>query len=343
MRILFIADPHITVPPVTYGGAERIVDLLCRAFAARGHEVDLMAAEGSNHYGGLLHTHKPPTRNYLSRARRKIQFQFQSLWAARHCDVVYCHGRVDYLRALFAIRKPTLIKFPNPIDQQQIDALEAIVQDRVVLHLLSADQQSHAVTRLPTHLVPNPIDCSRYPTGAGGGDYLLFLGRLSSSKGVDTAIEVARRAGRELVIAGNIGSAEDDDRYFQQAIKPHLDGDRVRWVGPVDDDQKQALLADAAALLFPIRWSEPFGTVMVESLACGTPVIALRAGSTPEVIQHGVTGFICDNDDQLVAAVGDLGRISRDRCRREAEERFDVEVIVPKLLALLEQLVAEGR
>ena len=343
MRILFIADPHIPVPPVTYGGAERIVGLLCGAFAARGHRVDLMAAEGSHRYGGLLHTHKAPTRNYLSRARRKIQFQFQSLWAAKDCDVVYCHGRVDYLRALFAIRKPILIKFPNPIDQQQIDALEAIVQDRVVLHMLSADQQSHAVTRLPTQLIPNPIDCSRYHPGTGAGDYLLFLGRLTASKGVDTAIEVARCTGRELLIAGNIGSADEDDRYFQQAIKPHLDGDRVRWVGPVDDDHKQALLADAAALLFPIRWSEPFGTVMVEALACGTPVIALRAGSTPEVIRHGVTGFLCDNNEELVAAVGDLDRISRDRCRREAEERFDVQVIVPQLLALLEQLVAEGR
>jgi glycosyltransferase involved in cell wall biosynthesis len=343
MRILFIADPHIPVPPVTYGGAERIVDLFCKDFARRGHQVDLMAAEGSRRYGGLLHVHRAPSLNYLSRARRKIQFQLQSLWAAKNCDVVYCHGRVDYLRALFAIRKPTLIKFPNPIDQQQIDALEAIVQDRVVLHMLSDDQRSHATTRLPTHVIPNPIDCSRYRPGDGRGGYLLFLGRLTASKGVDTAIEVARRTGRELLIAGTIGSTREDEDYFHKVIRPRLDGDRVRWVGPVDDECKQALLADAAALLFPIRWSEPFGTVMVEALACGTPVIALRAGSTPEVVHHGVTGYLCDTEDELVEAVQGLGRISRARCRRDAEERFDVAVIAPRVLALMEQLAAEGR
>lgn len=343
MRILFIADPNIPVPPVTYGGAERIVDLFCKDFASRGHQVDLMAAEGSRRYGGLLHVHKPPSLNYLSRARRKIQFQGQSLWAAKHCDVVYCHGRVDYLRTLFAIRKPTLIKFPNPIDQQQIDDLEAIVQDRVVLHMLSDDQRSHATTRLPTHVIPNPIDCSLCRPGDGLGRYLLFLGRLTASKGVDTAIEVARRTGRELLIAGTIGSTPEDEDYFHKTIRPRLDGDRVRWVGPVDDVSKQALLADAAALLFPIRWSEPFGTVMVEALACGTPVIALRAGSTPEVVHHGVTGYVCDSEDELVEAVHGLERISRARCRREAEERFDITVIAPRVLALMEQLAAEGR
>ena len=340
MRILFIADPHIPVPPVTYGGAERIVDLFCRDFAARGHQVDLMAAAGSRQYGGLLHTHKPPSRHYLSRARRKIQFQFQSLLAASRCDVVYCHGRVDYLRSLFALRKPTLIKFPNPIDQDQIDALEAMVRDRVVLHMLSDDQLSHATTRLPAHIIPNPIDCACYHPGSGAGGYLLFLGRLTASKGVDTAINVARRTGRELLIAGTIGTGKQDERYFEEVIKPQLDGDQVRWIGPVDDLRKQVLLADAVALLFPIRWSEPFGTVMVEAFACGTPVIALRAGSTPEVIDHDVTGFLCDNEDELVDAVAGLDRISRGRCRREAEQRFDVSVIAPRVLALMEKLVA---
>jgi glycosyltransferase involved in cell wall biosynthesis len=317
MNILVIADPHIPVPPQHYGGAERIVALYARAFQERGHRVHLLAGAGSQPYGGRLHLHRAPTMAWRSRARRKIQFQLQSLWAARDADVIYNHGRFDYLEALLLMRRPLLSEFHNPIDQAQINFAETRIRSpRVAFQLIS----------------------DLYRPGEGAGGYLAFLGRLTANKGLDTALEVAEASGRSLVIAGTLSRQDDDEAFFRHRIEPRLDGVRFRWIGPVNDLQKHALLADAAALLFPIRWPEPFGIVMVEALACGTPVIATRCGSTPEVIEHGRTGFLCDNTEELVAAVGRLGEISRAYCRAAAEQRFDVNVVAPQVLAVLQDL-----
>ena len=339
MKILMIADPHIPIPPQHYGGAERIVALYARAFQQRGHTVHLLAGEGSQPYGGRLHLHRAPSLAWPSRAQRKLRFQLQSLWAARDADVIYNHGRFDYLEALLLCRRPLLCKFPNPIDQAQIDFAEARIRSpQVAFQLISENQRSHARIRTRSHVIPNSLDTSLYRPGDGGGGYLAFLGRLTANKGLDTALDVAEASGRPLVIAGTLSRQDDDEAFFRHRIEPRLDGVRFRWIGPVDDRQKEALLADAAALLFPIRWPEPFGIVMVEALACGTPVIASRCGSTPEVIEHGRTGFLCNSTAELVAAVGRLSELSRADCRAAAEHRFDVNVVAPRVLAVLQDL-----
>jgi glycosyltransferase involved in cell wall biosynthesis len=161
------------------------------------------------------------------------------------------------------------------------------------------------------------------------GGYLAFLGRISPEKGLDTAIRAARRAGWPLRIAarkplrhGNDLSVRADWEHYDREVKPLLQQGHARLIGEVDGRAKDQFLGHAAALLFPIRWPEPFGLVMVEALACGTPVIALRNGSVPEIIEHGVTGFICDTEDELVGAIGHIGELDRSRCRQEAERRF---------------------
>jgi glycosyltransferase involved in cell wall biosynthesis len=154
---------------------------------------------------------------------------------------------------------------------------------------------------------------------------LAFLGRLDHEKGAHLAIEIARAANRRLILAGNVSNQPE---YFEREIKPHLDNDRVRNIGAVDDTAKNALVGSAGALLMPILWEEPFGIVMAEALACGTPVLGLRRGSVPEVVKHGTTGFVADNVQGLTAAVAGLGSIDRAACRADAEARFSDDVIV---------------
>jgi len=172
--------------------------------------------------------------------------------------------------------------------------------------------------------------------------YLAFLGRLTANKGVDSAIRVARRCGIKLIIAGNISNEPGDRDFFEREIRPQLDAE-IEWIGPVNDERKQKLLNGAQALLFPIRWPEPFGIVMAESLACGPPVIATRCASTPEVIDHGVTGFLCDSEDEMVEAVGKIATIDRSTCRRAAEESFSVEALTRGYLHAIESLRQDTR
>ena len=195
-------------------------------------------------------------------------------------------------------------------------------------------------------MIPNPVDTQAYEVGDGSEGYLVFLGRLTFNKGVDVAIQVARRTGRSLVIAGNVSNEEGGEYYFKEQVLPHIDGEQIRWIGSVNDVQKRHLLSQAAALLFPIRWDEPFGIVMVEALACGTPVIATRRASTPEVIEHGVTGWLCDpadpSVDSFIEAVNHLPELNRHACRESAESRFDVRVLAPQVLEVLQSLSNKG-
>jgi glycosyltransferase involved in cell wall biosynthesis len=339
VNILLIADPHLPVPPLRYGGAERVAALYAAELSRLGHRVDLLAAPGSRPYGGHLYSHRAPSASWPSRAHRKLRFQLQSLAAARHCDVVYNLGRFDYMEALLAIRKPLLHCFSHPVDQALIQAAEARIRARAGFHFVSEHQRAAAAVSVPAVTIANPVDSRFYSPGPGDGGYLLFLGRLTANKGVDLAIATARRCQLPLVIAGNRPDEPGAARFFKEQIEPHLDGQRVRWVGAVTDQQKQDLLGRAAALLFPIRWEEPFGIVMVEALACGTPVIATRRASTPEVIEHGRTGWLCEPTVEALAdAVARLPAIDRHHCRQAAEQRFDVRVLTPLLLASLAAL-----
>ena len=345
MRILLIVDPENPVPPCHYGGTERVADLLAHEWSRRGCIVDVMAGPGSRHYSGRLHLHRAPTASYPSRVRRKLQFQLQSLWAARDCDVVCNFGRFDYLEALLRMGKPVMHTFHNPIDQDQVDAAERLARSSEVLfHCISAHQRSQAHFRRPTRVIPNPIDVHLYQEGQEGRSHLAFLGRLTRNKGVDVAIGAARQAGRELLIAGPVPAEPGAQAFFDAEVQPALDRGDARWLGPVNDAAKQQLLGGAEALLFPIRWDEPFGLVMTEALACGTPVIATRRASTPEVIRHGITGFLCDPAEpdpaSFLEAIRRLPHLDRRQCRLDVMHRFSVEAIGGQLLTVLEALVA---
>jgi glycosyltransferase involved in cell wall biosynthesis len=178
------------------------------------------------------------------------------------------------------------------------------------------------------HMVPNGVDLSIYSFVESVGDDapLVFLGRIEEVKGPHLAIEIAKRTGRRLVIAGNI--PVDHQGWASANVLSHVDGKQISYVGPLDDAGKNALLGQARAFLMPILWEEPFGIVMAEALACGTPVIGLKRGAVPEVIIEGETGFVCDALEDMVNAVGMVDRLSRTKCRTDAESRFSAEQIV---------------
>jgi glycosyltransferase involved in cell wall biosynthesis len=315
LQIAITADPEIPVPPKHYGGIERIVHLLACELTEKGHNVTLFADRDSNVPCRLIPYPGPGIRNA---ARIGLEVR------RGHFDLIHSFGRLAFLTTLLPLRIPKLMSY-----QRQITPRSVVWGTRLAhgtLHFTACSRQMTAPVRnlAPWHVVYNGVPLDRYdfqPAVVADAP-LVFLGRIEYIKGAHLAIEVAKRAGRKLIIAGNIPQGEKHAAYFEAAIKPHLAGGQIAYAGPVDDAAKNLLLGGAAALLMPILWDEPFGIVMAESLACGTPVIGLRRGSVPEVVDHGATGFVCDNIRQLIASVARVGEIDRHACRRVMEDRF---------------------
>lgn len=338
-RILVIADAKIPVPPAGYGGTERMVALLCAGLAARGHQVTLMAAKGSRNYGRLITHPWAGCKPYPYRAWCKIRFQAQSLAAAGRADVVINAGRVDYLASLLRTSKPLICRFDNPIEQPIVDFLLARRSEALALVSISDHQRAHLGGAGFWRTIHNAVDTDRlaFAPRADPG-YLAFPGRLTENKGVHIAIEVARKLGRPLRIAGNVSDEAGARQFFETRVRPQL-GDGIEWVGPVDDEAKVPFLQNAAALLMPIQWDEPFGLVVAEALACGTPVLTTQCGAMPELIRHGVTGFLCRSTDEMIDAGSRVGEIDRRACREDCERRFSADRMVADYVTAARDLV----
>jgi len=341
MRILVIADPKTPIPPLYYGGAERTVAYLCAELQQRGHQVDLIAGPGSKRYGGNLITHHLPGPGRPDRAYRKLLFQFRMLPALHRADVILNFGRLDYLETGLQLKTPILCCFQNPVTQAELDWVLRRRRKNVAFVGVSHAQVEGLTPAELISVVHNATDVNRlrFSPAPGREPYLAFLGRITANKGADTAIRVALRTGMKLRLGGTISDEPGDREFFEREIRPCL-GPAIEWLGPVDDAAKQDLLSGASALLFPIRWREPCALVVPESLACGTPIIALRCASTPEVIEHGVTGYLCDSEDEMVEAVGTVSTIERSACRRSAETRFSTTAMADGYLRAIERLLA---
>jgi glycosyltransferase involved in cell wall biosynthesis len=341
MKVLLVTDPKIPVPPKDYGGAERIVAVLARELERKGHEVDLLAGPGSQAYGGRLILHHSPGRDFASRAWRKIAFQPLCLRAALRAEVVINFGRLDYLESVLLTSKPLISCFQNPVSQDELNWLISRRRQRLLLvgvsHAQIRDLQPSDLFKV-IHNVAD-LEYMKFSAKPSKPAYLAFLGRITANKGADTAIKVAKRVGMPLKLGGNISDEPGGREFFETSIRPEL-GPWVEWLGPLNDWQKHQLLAGASGLLFPIRWPEPFGIVMAEALACGTPVIAMRCASTPEIVEPGITGFLCDSEDEMVEAVSRIGEIDRYACRKSAELRFSPQAMVNSYLATIQRLLS---
>lgn len=348
LRIALTADPYLPVPPRLYGGIERIVDLLARGLVQRGHQVTLLAHPESRTAGELVPYGSPPHHGLRRRAAELWQAGTGLLRRAGRLDVVHSFGRLAALAPVLPLRRlPKLQCYQREVPWRSVDLARRLGGGSILFAACSAGLiRGHDPA--PWRVVFNGVDLSlyRFSPEVPPDAPLAFLGRLEPIKGVHLAIAIARAAGRKLVIAGNRVETGSAAGYFEREIAPHLnagDTGAVRWIGPVDDAAKDELLGSAAALLMPIQWEEPFGIVMAEALACGTPVIGLRRGSVPEVVRDGVNGFVRDTAEEAAAAVSLLPTIDRREVRRDCEARFGADAIVSAYEAIYYELVEEGR
>ncbi len=330
MRILLTADPELPVPPRLYGGIERIVARLVRELRARGHVVGLVAHPDSTEPADVFF----PWPGARSQNRLDA---LRNTWALHRAirrfdpDVIHSFSRLAYLLPQLLSRRPKIMSYQREPGLAQ--TIRAARWSRGTLTFTGCSDYLAARGRRGAGRwlgIPNFADtdllrpCLATPPEAP----LVFLSRLDRVKGPDLAIAIARHAGRPLILAGNRAESGPDRDYFEQSIAPLIDGEQVRWIGPVDDIGKQNVLAAASAMLVPIQWDEPFGIVFAEALACGTPVISCPRGALPEIVTHDENGFLINSLEEGVAAVARLPSISRATCRASVENRYSPAVIV---------------
>jgi glycosyltransferase involved in cell wall biosynthesis len=344
MRIAQIAPPWISVPPRGYGGTEWVVQQLCDGLTTRGHQVTLYAS-GDSHTGAELRSVFPAQipefmGNPAFEARHSgfALADILSRSGERAFDMVHDHSGFMVVAAAGLLPLPPVLHTIHSAFDEVTNGFYEQYQQAVAYNAISEYQRSMGPADMNwAGVVPNAIDLGVWPLQEEKDDYLLAFGRVCEAKGFHLSIEVARRTGRRLFMAGALQPQYAD--YFHDVIEPELD-DQIVFLGEVGDPQRRELFANAAAFLFPILWPEPFGLVMIEAMATGTPVIAFRNGSVPEVIDDGVTGFIVEDVDQMVEAVGRVHQIEGATCRSAVKERFTVDRLVTDYETLYARLIA---
>ena len=340
MRIAQISPLMEAVPPKLYGGSERIVAYLTDALVAMGHEVTLFASGDSITAATLAAACPqalrldPSIRDHVAPLIAMLETVAQR---AGEFDVVHLH--CDYLgySALRRAGTPFLATLHGRLDLPELKPLYAVFSDVPVVSISDAQRvplpQAYYIGTVP-HGLPERL----LLRGDGDGSYLAFLGRISPEKAPDSAIRIAALAGMKLKIAAKVDRV--DQEYFKEQIEPLLAQPHVEFVGEITEAQKSEFLGNAAGLLFPIAWREPFGLAMIESMACGTPVIAMRNGSVPEVVDEGVTGFIVASETEAAAAARRLRLLDRARIRRVFEARFTAQRMAADYVSLYQRLIA---
>jgi glycosyltransferase involved in cell wall biosynthesis len=341
VRIAQVAPLHESCPPVAYGGTERVVSYLTEELVRQGHEVTLFASGNSRTAARLVPACERALRLNDSchdpLVHHMVLFN-RVLRQADDFDIIHFHTDYLHFTTFCAHAAKSLTTLHGRLD---LPDLPAIYRELPQMHLVSISDAQRAPMpwarwRATVH---HGLPRDLYRLGTGRGGYLMFLGRVNAEKGPDRAIEIARRAGMKLKIAAKVDRV--DAEYFRDVIEPMLDDPLIEFLGEVEPAQQAALLGDAAALLFPIDWPEPFGLVMIEAMASGTPVIAFRRGSVAEVIDEGVSGTIVEDVDQAVSAVQRVMALDREQVRRRFEDRFTVERMARDYLRVYD-MIATG-
>jgi len=340
MRVAVLSPVWFPVPPPGYGGIEWIVSLLADGLADAGHDVSLFASGDSRTRARLEGV-------FPEAPSERIGMTFWELKHAIHCfarqdqfDVIHDHTGLMGLAIGSLLETPLVHTVHGPLTGEPGDLYERIVAMAPRAHLVSLSlRQRQPKPDLPWLAnVPNALDLSVYPYRRERGEYLLFLGRMSPDKGAHRAVTIALEAGLPLKLAGK-NAEPAEQAYFDALVRPHLGGD-IEYVGEVTHGEKVELLQHARATLFPIEWEEPFGLVMIESMACGTPVIATRWGAVPEVIEHGRTGIIVDDWRETAAALPAADELDSAVLRQEVVERFSPQRMVADYVAAYEAVLA---
>jgi glycosyltransferase involved in cell wall biosynthesis len=328
LRIAMLAPPWISVPAPGYGGVETVVSALTETLVEHGHDVTLLCAPGSRSSAQVVTLLDAAHPDEIERSLHESDHVARAFALIEGGDFDVVHDHCGFTALAMADRLATpLIHTLHGQFTASTAAFYAHHSHKAAVVAISHAQVQAAPPELRVAAtIPNPIDMRAWSLAERKGDYLLWIGRITESKGPHRAIVAARLAGVPLILAGVIQPGEQ--AFFDREIAPHIDGGAVRFVGEVGGGAKHALFANARGLLMPIRWEEPFGMVMVEALACGTPVIAFREGAARELVVHGQTGFLVDGEAAMGAAVGELDSISPAACRAWVAAHCDVEVVV---------------
>lgn len=340
MHIAQVAPLYESVPPKGYGGTERVVAYLTEGLLARGHDVTLFASGDSRTQAHLVSC-SPSALRLNSSVRDPLTYHLCMLDEVRRrseeFDVIHSHA--DYLAFPF-LAGSSVASITTLHGRLDLPDLKPVYRQFAQVPLVSiSDAQRRPFPEanwMRTVYHGLPLDEIRF---CGKPErYLAFLGRVSPEKRVDRAIEIALRVGLPLKIAAKVDPADSD--YFRRVVQPLLEHPLIEFIGEIDATQKGEFLGGARAMLFPIDWPEPFGLVMIEAMACGTPIVAFRAGSVPEVMKDAVSGFVVDDVDQAVEATARVDEIDRAQCRAYFETRFSLEAMVDAYLEVYERVIA---
>jgi glycosyltransferase involved in cell wall biosynthesis len=340
LRIAQIAPLAESVPPKLYGGTERVVAWLIEELVELGHQVTLFATGDSRTRAKLNPVWPRALR--LGRPRSDPALAQVALLEAvavhaTNFDIIHAHIDWLHLPLLSRLGVPFVTTMHGRLD---LPGLPDVVRRFPSAPFVSiSDNQRRGLTETDwCGTIYHGLPADMFRPNFEAGSYLAFLGRLTADKGPEAAIRIAKAAGMPLHLAAKV--PRNETAYFKGRLEPQIDGDQVRLIGEVDDRTKQGFLAGAAALLFPIDWPEPFGLVMIEAMACGTPVIAFRSGSVPEVVDHGITGFVVDGEAEAVHAIGRLGELDRRQVRAQFERRFTAKRMAKEYVHHYEKLAA---
>jgi glycosyltransferase involved in cell wall biosynthesis len=337
LRVAIIAPPYIELPPRAYGAVENVCSLLADSLIDRGHEVVVIGAGQSNLKAEFIAARE---RIQGPRWHELMPDLIHAAAVAKileelHVDVIHDHTTAG---PLVTSRSPipSVVTVHSPIHSDRFEFYDHL-GDSTGLVAISSSQRLQAPKLNWIGTVHNGIRATEFPYRQEKDDYILFLGRCTEDKGVHLAIDAAREAGIKILLAATT-SLPRHRTYFHEMVEPRLGAGAV-WLGEVDSEQKKELLSGARCLAFPVLWEEPFGMVMIEALACGTPVVALRRGAVQEVIVDGETGFICDHPSELPKALASVEKLSPQRCRQDCEIRFNTDLMAVKYEALYRSVI----
>ena len=338
IRIALIAPPFIAVPPARYGGTELFIAHLAEGLQDRGHDV-VVYANGESEIGVEVrwlypHNHWPIKGEMSETLKEMVHTAWAMRDAARDCDVIHTNSIPGIPHSQF-LNLPLV----HTIHHEQEDVLSEFYSHFPDVHYVTISDFQRKREKMPLmRTIHHGIDLDRYNCCSTKRGYLSFLGRIAPIKGPHLAIAVAKKSGIPLKIAGEVQPMFQD--YFDSEIKPHVDGKFIEYIGEADLEDKNELLAHSIAMLFPIQWNEPFGLVMIEAMACGTPVLALPGGSVEEVVQDGVSGYVCRSVDEMVSRVRDVGsRLPPQQVRQYVQKYFSVDRMAGDYERLYQEVV----
>nr|WP_211234714.1 glycosyltransferase family 4 protein [Glycomyces arizonensis] len=329
LRVAMVVPPYFSIPPGGYGGVESVVADLTDALIKRGHHVTLIGVGENGTNADLVSVWPRPIPERLGEPMPEIlqaalaRNAIRELATGPGLDIVHEHTGAGPLNAIAyeALGLPTVVTMHGPVDEDLHTFYQAVGKE-IELVAISERQRELAPGLNWAGMVHNAISTETFPFRRDKGRYGLFLGRFHPNKAPHLALEAAHAVGMPLILAGKCAEAIEKD-YFEREVKPRLTSEDIVF-GEADSQDKRRLFAEARCLLFPVQWEEPFGMVMIEAMACGTPVVALRGGAVPEVVVDGSTGYVCDHPSELADALRRLDRISPEQCRRRVAEHFDI-------------------